>query len=196
MMNIPVDFEIVVRKENDTFKASCSMFPEVFGEGQNEEKAIENLADGLADKMGLIVKTVLNDVLKTDLLHFLKAEASLAKTRASQPAKRRPAARRRMTRDNGENISFQLRSIDALLQTANMSFTQMRYPALSGGLLVLGLRAPQIAGHFRFMSRRQIFELEKDLMFSLVERGIFDGPQPGEVCTPFGIMLGLPMSYN
>jgi hypothetical protein len=46
------------------------------------------------------------------------------------------------------------------------------------------------------LSRRQIFEVEKDIMFSLVRRGLFDGPQPGEVQTPFGIMLGLPMSYN
>jgi hypothetical protein len=195
MMHIPVDFEIVVKKENDTFKASCSMFPEVFGEGQNEEKAIENLADGLVGKMGLIVKTVLDDVLKNDLLHFLKTEVRLAKTKAqSRPAKRRPAARRRMPR--GENLSFQLPSIDMYLHPAKMNFTQMRRPDLSGGLLVLGLRSPQVDKHFCFMSRRQMFEVEKNLMFSLVERGIFNGPQPGEVQTPFGVLLGLPMSFN
>ncbi|MDR2428190.1 MAG: hypothetical protein LBD62_00105 [Candidatus Margulisbacteria bacterium] len=196
MINMPVDFEIVVKKENDTFKASCSMFPEVCGEGQNEEKAIENLADGLVGKMGLIVKAVLDDVLKTDLLQFLKTEARLAKAK-TQPklVKQRLAGRRRAPRNNGENFSFQLPSIDFFLRPANMDLTRRR-PALPGGLLVLGLRAPQTARPFCFMSHRQMFELEKDLMFSLVERGIFDGPQPGEVQTPFGIMLGLPMSYN
>ncbi|GBR72615.1 hypothetical protein NO1_0121 [Candidatus Termititenax aidoneus] len=196
MLNIPVDFEIVVKKENDTFKASCSMFPEVFGEGQNEEKAIENLADGLVDKMGLIVKTVLDDVLKSDLLQFLKSEARLASTKAQpQPARQRPVARRRMPKNNGENISFQLPSIDFFLRPANIDFTKMR-PALPGGLLVLGLRSPQANKQVCFLSRRQIFEIEKDIMFSLVERGLFDGPQPGEVQTPFGMLLGLPMSYN
>jgi hypothetical protein len=196
MMNMPVDFEIVVKKENDTFKASCSMFPEVCGEGQNEEKAIENLADGLVDKMGVIVKTVLDDVLKSDLLQLLKSGANLTQVKVqSQPAKRRPVASRKALQNNGENLSFQLPSIDFFLRSAHMDLTKMR-PALPGGLLVLGLRSPQADKHFYFLSRRQIFELEKVLMFSLVERGLFDGPQPGEVQTPFGIMLGLPMSYN
>jgi hypothetical protein len=191
-----VDFEIVVRKENNTFKASCSMFPEVFGEGQNEEKAIENLADGLVDKMGLIVKTVLDDVLKSDLLRLLKAEARLARTKARpQSAKQRPPVRQRALRNNGENISFQLPSVDFFLRQTSINFAKIR-PALSGGLLVLGLRSPQADRQFRFLSRRQIFEIERDIMFSLVERGLFDGPQPGEVQTPFGMLLGLPMSYN
>jgi hypothetical protein len=196
MMNIPVDFEIVVKKENDTFKASCSMFPEVYGEGLNEEKAIENLADGLVDKMGVIVKTVLDDVLKSDLLQLLKSGAHLTQVKVqAQPAKQRPTARRQAPKNNGENLSFQLPSIDFFLRPVHIDLAKMR-PVLPGGLLVLGLRSPQLDKHFYFLSRRQIFEMEKDIMFSLVERGLFDGPQPGEVQTPFGIMLGLPMSYN
>jgi hypothetical protein len=196
MINMPVDFEIVVKKENDMFKANCSMFPEVFGEGQNEEKAIENLADGLVDKMGLIVKTVLDDVLKSDLLQLLKSEARLAQAKAQpQLDEQHPVAPQKTPKNDSENISFQLPSIDSYLRPVNIDFTKMR-PELPGGLLVLGLRSPQADRQFYFLSRRQIFEVEKDIMFSLVKRGLFDGPQPGEVQTPFGIMLGLPMSYN
>jgi hypothetical protein len=148
--------------------------------------------------MGVMVKTVLDDVLTDDLLQLLKTEAKLTKNKVQAPQTAKPGTplvRRRVNRFPKENYSFQLPPRDMLLRPRNIDIAKTR-PVMTGGLLVLGLRSPYVDRRLNFLTSKQMFQLEEDLLFTLVDNGAFDGPQPEEVQTPFGIMLGLPMSYN
>ncbi|GBR75968.1 hypothetical protein NO2_0589 [Candidatus Termititenax persephonae] len=163
---IPDSFEIVIKKENDTFRATCSIFPGIFGEGQDEEKAIESLADGLAHKMGTLVKTVITEVFKGDF-QALRAKGS-AGVRTAPPKR------------------FVLPPVGWLLRGKHIDFAKRR-PVLRGTLMLLDMRREQFC---------QPMPCEEQLFASIMNSGVFAAPLPAECVTPFGILLGVPLIYN
>ncbi|MDR1996717.1 MAG: hypothetical protein LBQ83_00060 [Candidatus Margulisbacteria bacterium] len=201
-------FEIVVKREKNSFKATCSIFPEVTGTGKDEAKAIENLADSLADKMGTVVKSALDEFLKKDLLCLLRAEARVAETwRARQqkaagqtPPEQNPAGPQECpAQDSEKKFVFQMPPVNMLLSGANIPLDRLN-PVLGGLIMVLGLHAlhrdmPRRVGWLeRECSETQA--QEDQFFFAMLNSGAFDSLQPTERRTPFGLMMGIPMSFN
>ena len=172
---IPGSFEIIVRKEKDTFRATCSMFPEISGEGLNEDKAIESLADGLADKMGGLVKTVLHEVFKGDFQELLKTKASICAQQMQNAAEIKELPR-----------FADLPTIDCLLRGKNIDFAKRR-PALHGTVMMMDMRPAQFCCPMPH---------EEYLYEAVRQSGIFNVPIPSECETPYGILLGVPLTYN
>lgn len=209
---VPNGFEITVKKEENSFKATCSMFPEVTGEGKNEEKAIESLADGLATKMGTMVKTVLDDVLKTDLLKLFKAEAKITEALKAHKIKNLdPETIRKMPLKhsfinfnkpkqplNEKKFSLQMPDIDLLMQGKNIKLN--KYPVMHGLLMTLGLHTlqknPQWYSSMDYLDSTRLEELEEKFFYALLDSGIFDFSQCAGQNAPFDLMLGIPISFN
>ena len=123
-------FEIIVQRDKNTFRATCSIFPGVSGEGLDENKAIESLADGLADKMGGMVKTVLNEVFKGDFQKLLKTKVDVCAQQSCAMPKRKALPR-----------FIELPLIDRLLRGKNLDFAG-RCPALRGTVVLIDMRQP------------------------------------------------------
>ena len=158
-------FEIIVRKDNDTFKATCSVFPGICGEGTNEQKAIENLADGLAHKMGGLVKTVLREVFNMP---------------PPRTQKSRPVPQMK------EPFWAELQPIDCLFCDKNIDYTKRR-PALHGKVMMLDMRPEKFC---------RPMPDEEYIYAAVRQSGIFNTPIPTECETPYGILLGVPLTYN
>lgn len=63
--NLRKKFQITIKRNNGVFEATCSGFPEYIGTGQDEQSAIEDLAELLADRVGDVVKKTLDDLLRS-----------------------------------------------------------------------------------------------------------------------------------
>ncbi|MDR2431034.1 MAG: hypothetical protein LBD99_02095 [Candidatus Margulisbacteria bacterium] len=198
---IPAKFEIVVKKERNAFKATCSIFPGVIGTGKNEEKAIEALADSLADKMGSAVKSALDEFLKKDLLRLLRTEAkisaSLTPPRLAVNGAETAPPKFTDKLPKACKMQFAIPPIEMLLRGTNIRLDKS-HPALRGLLLVLGLRTAQkdLCRRFACLEQEYMDALDDQFFFTLLNNGAFDTLQPTGHRTPLGMMLGIPLSFN
>ncbi|MBU0580811.1 MAG: type II toxin-antitoxin system HicB family antitoxin [Candidatus Margulisbacteria bacterium] len=66
-----LNFEIVISKFQNRYKAFCPAFPECMGEGDNEEEAMEDLGNAITLHLGDTVRKTLDDVKHLGLLRRL-----------------------------------------------------------------------------------------------------------------------------
>ena len=174
------------------------MFPEITGIGKDEARAVEALADSLAVKMGSVVKSVLDEFLKKDLLRLFKAEARLRENnrplfRNAIPPLRRPNNAGPLER----KITFDMPPLDIFLQDTGLNLNK-NHPAVRGLIMVLGLHAvhKDLARRLTWLEQEHLTVMENQLLRSMLDNGAFDTLQPTGHRTPFGMMLGIPMSFN
>lgn len=182
-------FDIEITNRNGRVEAFCPVFPDCFGIGDNEKKAIEDLADSIALYLGEVVKGTVNDIIKGGVLRHVDPVKEIKNKKkdillsGSEQQKKNTFVFPSSNKSDMEKFEKLFNNYDH------------KKPIMRGGLLsILGLpqmnmdRKESGMGP-RFMSQAMPEYIENPIDF-------YDQYGIEEIKGSEGILLGIPLSFN